>query len=140
MFDLTKYSEQELDNLSKSILKEQRERRRKNFPYKVGDCFCDPEPGTSCKCWEIIRIDNLDNGGVEYTGIYIKANLDRNKYTSSCTYDFFLKNYKTPIDSSIFDEFSKSSKIISEEKSRFIRKVMELRYDKRRTPGPDLSE
>jgi hypothetical protein len=40
MLDLTKYSEQELEALRKAIVKEQRKREEKTFPYKVGDCFC----------------------------------------------------------------------------------------------------
>lgn len=139
MIDLTKYSEKEIDDLVDAIYEERLRRLKENFPYKVGDCFCEAVPDTQCRVWEIVRIEKLDRG-VTFTIISINASLDRHKYTSTYNHDFFLERYKTPIDPSIFDEFSKSSKIVSEEKSKFVRKMMELRYDKRRTSSENTSE
>lgn len=123
MLDLIKYSEQELEALSKDINKELLERRLKNFPYKVGDCFCEFDNAN----YIITRIDSLDKE-VNYTAIHINKCLDRNKYTSSMSYNLFLYSFKNPIDPKIFDIFSESDKVVSNEKSKFVKQMLELRH------------
>lgn len=136
MFDLIKYSDQELEALKKAISKELNKRAEKAFPYKVGDCFCDFEPGSGGKAWTIVRIDKIDEQ-VGYTGIYINATLDRNMFSSHTSFDYFQQNYKTPIDPSVFNLFHENAKAIGELKSQFVEQVFKLRHDKRRTPSVD---
>ena len=126
MLDLVKYSNQELEALRKAIAKEQRKREEKAFPYKVGDCFCDCEPNSCGKSWTIVRIDEID-GQVGYTGIYINATLDTNMFDSHMSFDYFQKNYKTPIDPSVFDLFHENVKAIGELKSSFVNEAFKLR-------------
>lgn len=126
--DLTKYSEQELEALRKAISVEQRKRAEKEFPYKVGDCFCDPEPNSCGKAWTIVRINEI-NGQVGYTGIYINVTLDRNMFDSHMSFDYFQQNYKTPIDPSVFDLFHENAKAIGELKSAFMTEVFKLRKE-----------
>lgn len=126
MLDLTKYSDQELEALKKAISKEQNKRAEKTFPYKVGDCFCDSEPHSGGKAWTIVRIDEID-GQVGYTGIYINATLDKNMFESHMSFDYFQKNYRTPIDSSVFDLFHENAKAIGELKSSFVNEAFKLR-------------
>lgn len=126
MIDLVKYSDQELEALKKAISKEQNKRAEKTFPYKVGDCFCDSEPHSGGKAWTIVRIDEID-GQVGYTGIYINATLDRNMFDSHMSFDYFQKNYKTPIDPSVFDLFHENDKAIGELKSSFVKETFKLR-------------
>jgi len=126
MLDLTKYSDQELEALIKAISIEQRKRKEKDFPYKVGDCFCDSEPNSCGKTWTIVRIDEID-GQVGYTGIYINATLDTNMFNSHTSFAYFQKNYKTPIDPSVFDLFHENAKAIGELKSSFVNEAFKLR-------------
>lgn len=126
MFDLIKCSDSELEALRKAIAKEQRKREEKTFPYKVGDCFCDSEPHSGGKVWTIVRIDEID-GQVGYTGIYINATLDANMFNSYMSFDYFQKNYKTPIDPSVFDLFHENAKAIGELKSSFVNEAFKLR-------------
>ena len=128
MLDLTKYSKQELEALRKAISKEERKRNSENFPYKVGDCFCDSEPNSGGKAWTIVRIDKLEEQ-VSYTGIYINTTLDRNMFNSHMSFDYFKDNYKTPMDPSIFNIFSENSKAIEKLKLSFIEEVIKLRKE-----------
>lgn len=128
MFDLTKYSEQELEALRKAIVKEQRKREEKIFPYKVGDCFCDCEPTSHGKTWTIVRINEI-NGQVGYTGIYINATLDRNMFDSQMSFDYFKQCYRTPIDPSVFNVFHENAKAIEELKNAFMTEVFKLRKE-----------
>ena len=128
MLDLTKYSEQELEALEAAIYKEQRKRNSEKFPYKVGDCFCDSEPDSHGKAWNIVRINEI-NGYVEYTCIHINATLDRNIFNSSMSFDYFKNNYKTPIDPSVFDLFHENARAIRELKSAFVNEVLKLRKE-----------
>lgn len=126
MLDLVKCSDQELSDLKKAIILEQNKREAQTFPYKVGDCFCDSERGSSGKAWTIVRINEI-NGQVGYTGIYINATLDRNMFDSHMSFDYFKQCYRTPIDPSTFDVFHKNAKAIGELKSAFMAEVFKLR-------------
>lgn len=128
MLDLTKYSDPELEALIKAIVKEQRKREEKTFPYKVGDCFCDCEPHSHGRTWTIVRINEIDKQ-VNYTGIYIDATLDRKMFDSYMSFDYFKQCYKTPIDSSVFDVFHENAKAIGELKSAFMTEVFKLRKE-----------
>lgn len=134
MLDLTKYSEQELEALRKAISVEQSKRSEIAFPYKVGDCFCDPEANSGGKAWNIVRIDEID-GQVSYTAIYINSTLDRKMYNSHMSFDYFQQCFKTPIDASVFDVFDKSAGAVGELKSSFMTEVFKLRKDVKRNNG-----
>lgn len=127
MIDISKYSELQLKELSEAIIKE-RTLRAKTFHYQIGDCFCDKDTSFSNN-WRIVRIDNIDEYDVTYTKIDITINLDRYKSRNTCSKYLFASVFKTPIDPSIFDEFSKSSKIIMDEKQKFFNLMKKLRHD-----------
>lgn len=129
----------ELNSLQKEIQKIINNKKIEQFPYKVGDCFCEPEPHSGGKAWTIVRIDEIDRQ-VGYTGIYINATLDKNMFNSHISFDYFQQTYKNPIDPSVFDLFHENAKAIGELKSKFVEQVFKLRNDKRRTTIKNKAE
>jgi hypothetical protein len=129
----------ELDALQKDIQKVINKKKTEQFPYKVGECFCEPEPHSGGKAWTIVRIDEIDRQ-VGYTGIYINATLDKNMFNSHMSFEYFQQTYKNPIDPSVFDLFHENAKAIGELKSQFVEQVFKLRNDKRRTHSCNSSK
>ena len=125
MLDLTKYSEQELKDLRKSINEELCSRESIDFPYKEGDCFFSTnEKGIG---FSLCRIDKMNKTGIDVTMIFVDSSNNASKHTSGYSYSYFKNDWHEPIDSSVFDLFYENQKAIGELKQDFVKKVFSLR-------------
>ena len=120
MFDLAKYSEQELEALKKAISEEQGKRESKDFPYKVGDCFVSVYK----EDYSICRIDALKPGSIDLTMITVH---DDKLYCFKSGYNYrgFVKDWFVRIDPKIFDVYIDVTSTISALKQQFVNKIEE---------------
>lgn len=125
-FDLKQLSEEDIISLERACMLEISERNASQFPYKVGDCFCDAVPGSSGKGWQIVRINGLDLG-VNFTMISVDLLGNTNKFDSKYGYKHFVEEFKTPIDPKIFELYSENFKAIQELKNQFTKQMFNLR-------------
>lgn len=120
MFDLTKYSEQELEALRKAISEEQGKRESEVFPYKVGDCFVNAYK----EDYSICRIDALKPRGVDVTMLTVYED-ELHCFKTGYDYRGFVKEWLVRIDPKIFDVYTAVTSTISALKQHFVNKIEE---------------
>ena len=127
MINLSWYSDQELEELNKQIIKEQRRREKEDFPYKVGDCFIN------CKNCEIhiCLIEEIDTS-VKTKNLYIDKTLKASTYETHYSFGFFQEEWKKSMDPKVFELFSTNNKAISALKSEFAKQIINLRNEWRK--------
>lgn len=125
IINLSEYSDEELLLMTEAIKKETVKRTVRNFPYKIGDCFFRIAPSSMGRGMMICKIEDLDKA------IKCKIlNIDScsNSWITSTyyTYTEFVNDWKTPIDSKVFDLHKELNRSINKLNVEFANQVIDL--------------